>query len=94
MMTVVITVMYYFRFLHDSQGLTQKLQDILQEMKLKQLTITEYKKKMSEAESKLQVQQNLFETVRRDRNTFSKMLLESQVSVLRSHIRITYKNPC
>jgi hypothetical protein len=49
-------------------------------MKLKEVAISDYKKKLAEADTKFQTQQNLFETVQSDRNYFRKLLLEAQVS--------------
>jgi hypothetical protein len=49
-------------------------------VKLKEVTISDYKKKLAEADTKFQTQQNLFETVQSDRNYFRKLLLEAQVS--------------
>lgn len=69
----------YFRYILESQKLTQKLEDTLAEVKLKQVSIVDYKKKIAEADTKFHTQQKLFEAVRSDRNTFRKLLLEAQV---------------
>jgi hypothetical protein len=69
----------YFRYILESQKLTQKLEDTLSEVKMKQVSIDDYKKKTAEADTKFHTQQRLFEAVRSDRNIFRKLLLEAQV---------------
>eukprot|EP01036_Dinobryon_divergens_P027374 gene27374-36141_t len=49
-----------------------------EEIKLKDIQISEFKKRITEWENKLKQQQQLYETVRADRNHYSKGLLESQ----------------
>jgi chromosome segregation ATPase len=50
----------------------------LEEVKMKELQIFDLKKKITEAETKLKQQQNLYEAVRSDRNLYSKNLIEAQ----------------
>ena len=59
--------------------LTQVLQH-MEDVKVREMQIFDYKKKIAEAETKLKQQQNLYEAVRSDRNLYSKNLIESQVS--------------
>lgn len=47
-------------------------------MKIREMTIVDLQKKISEGESKLKQQQNLYEAVRADRNLYSKNLIEAQ----------------
>merc|ERR1719198_605582 len=49
-----------------------------EEVKLRDLTIVNLRKKIHEAETRLKQQQNLYETVRSDRNLYSKNLIEAQ----------------
>merc|ERR1711998_102351 len=49
-----------------------------EEVKLRDLTIANLRKKIHEAETRLKQQQNLYEAVRSDRNLYSKNLIESQ----------------
>lgn len=58
--------------------LREQVEDHISEIKLKQLEISNYKKKLIEAETKYRQQQNLFEAVRAERNAYSKSLIESQ----------------
>lgn len=51
----------------------------MEEVKIREMQIFDYKKKIAEAETKLKQQQNLYEAVRSDRNLYSKNLIESQV---------------
>lgn len=61
-----------------------------EEMKLKDIQIEELKKRVTEWESKLKQQQQLYEAVRADRNHYSKGLLESQdeIAELRKKFKI------
>ena len=51
----------------------------MEEVKVREMSIFDYKKKIAEAETKLKQQQNLYEAVRSDRNLYSKNLIEAQV---------------
>jgi hypothetical protein len=52
----------------------------MEEVKIKEMQIFDYKKKNAELETKYKQQQNLYEAVRSDRNLYSKNLIEKQVS--------------
>lgn len=62
----------------------------MEEIKLKNNIISELQRKTQEMETKLKQQQNLYEAVRSDRNTYSKNLIESQdeISELRKKFKI------
>nr|CAD7448737.1 unnamed protein product [Timema bartmani] len=70
--------------------LNKKVQEAMEDIKLKQVSIFDYKKKLAEAMTKYKLQQNLFEMVRSDRNTFSKNLLEAQdeISELKQKLKV------
>ncbi|XP_073698673.1 cilia- and flagella-associated protein 58-like [Garra rufa] len=51
----------------------------IEDIKLKEMQIFEYKKRIAEAETKLKQQQNLYEDVRTERNLFSKNLIEAKL---------------
>ena len=53
----------------------------MEEVKLRDMRINELQKKVSEWESKLKQQQQLYESVRSDRNLYSKNLIEAQDEV-------------
>lgn len=61
----------------------------LEEVKLKNNLIAELQKKNVEAEANLKSMQNLYETVRCDRNLYSKNLIESQDKI--AELRRTFK---
>lgn len=50
---------------------------MVEDVKLKKNLIGELKKENIELEAKLKQQQNLYETVRSDRNLYSKLVLEA-----------------
>ena len=50
----------------------------MDDVKLKEMQITDMSKKVTESEQKLKQQQQLYEAVRSDRNLYSKNLIESQ----------------
>lgn len=58
----------------------------MEEVKVREMQIFDYKKKIAEAETKLKQQQNLYEAVRSDRNLYSKNLIEAQVMSLVVHL--------
>jgi chromosome segregation ATPase len=64
--------------------------DHVEKVKLKDVHIMELQKKIVEWESKLKQQQQLYETVRTDRNHYSKNLIESQdeIAEMRKKIKI------
>lgn len=66
------------------------INDQLEKIKLKDVHIMELQKKMMDWESKLKQQQQLYETVRTDRNHYSKQLIESQdeIAEMRKKIKI------
>lgn len=53
----------------------------MEDVKVREMQIFDYKKKIAEADTKLRQQQNLYEAVRSDRNLYSKNLIESQVGL-------------
>lgn len=62
----------------------------MDELKLKELEIFDYKKRLAESEAKFRQQQNLFEAVRAERNTCSKALIEAhdEIEELKSKLKI------
>ena len=70
--------MSWFRLLF-----THKVLQHMEDVKVREMQIFDYKKKIAEAETKLKQQQNLYEAVRSDRNLYSKNLIESQVRLSR-----------
>lgn len=51
----------------------------MEDIKIREMQIFDYRKKIAESETKLKQQQNLYEAVRSDRNLYSKNLVEAQV---------------
>ncbi|XP_037091261.1 cilia- and flagella-associated protein 58-like [Pollicipes pollicipes] len=80
------------KYISESAALTQKVLVLMEEIKIKELEMFDYKKKMSEAESKLKQQQSLYEAVRSDRNLYSKNLIESQDEVLEMNKKLKMVN--
>ncbi|KAF5909199.1 cilia- and flagella-associated protein 58, partial [Clarias magur] len=66
------------RYINEASDLTQKVLSHMEELKVREMEIFEYKKKIAEAETKLKQQQNLYEAVRAERNNYSKNLLDTQ----------------
>ncbi|XP_026674723.1 cilia- and flagella-associated protein 58-like [Ceratina calcarata] len=61
-----------------AQHLAQEVEDYINESKLRQIEISNYKKRLAETEAKYRQQHNLFEALRTERNTCSKSLTEAQ----------------
>ena len=55
----------------------------LEEVKLREMTMVDLQKKISEGDARLKQQQSLYEAVRSDRNLYSKNLIESQDEIAR-----------
>jgi len=62
----------------DAAEVEAKYNTIMDDVKLKEMQITDMSKKVTESEQKLKQQQQLYEAVRSDRNLYSKNLIESQ----------------
>jgi hypothetical protein len=65
--------------MHESQQWAQKIQDTLDEVKLKEAAIFDYEKKISEADTKIHMQQKCFAALESDKIVLEKMLREAQV---------------
>merc|ERR1712241_97556 len=65
------------RYINEASDLTQKVLQHMEDVKVREMQIFDYKKKIAEAETKLKQQQNLYEAVRSDRNLYSKNLIEA-----------------
>lgn len=61
---------------HDAANSRAKLVQIVEELKLKK-NLIKLKKENGELDAKLKQQQNLYEAVRSDRNSYSKSLIET-----------------
>lgn len=68
-----------------------QIENYINEARLKQAEIFDYKKRLAEAETRYRQQQSLFEVVRAERNSYSKSLVEAQEEIrdLRSKLKIT-----
>ncbi|KAA0722749.1 Cilia- and flagella-associated protein 58 [Triplophysa tibetana] len=66
------------RYINEASDLTKKVLQNIEDIKMKEMQIFEYKKRIAESETKLKQQQNLYEDVRTERNLFSKNLIEAK----------------
>ncbi|KAL7852583.1 hypothetical protein SRHO_G00183680 [Serrasalmus rhombeus] len=66
------------RYINEASELTHKVLLHMEDIKVREMQIFEYKKKIAEAETKLKQQMNLYEAVQSDRNLYSKNLIEAQ----------------
>ncbi|KAJ8365785.1 hypothetical protein SKAU_G00146160 [Synaphobranchus kaupii] len=69
------------RYINESSDLTHKVLQQMEDIKVREMEIFDYRKKIAEAETKLKQQQNLYEAVRSDRNLYSKNLNEALVEI-------------
>ena len=69
------------RYSREKSQAYAKYNQCLEEVKLSNTLIVELQKKNIEAEAKLKQQKNLFDTVREDRNLYSKNLIESRQEI-------------
>lgn len=66
------------RYINEASDLTSKVLAHMEDIKIREMQIFDYKKTIAESETKLKQQQNLYEAVRSDRNLYSKNLIEAQ----------------
>ena len=66
------------RFGTEASDAGAKFVAALEEVKLREMTIMDLQKKISEGEARLRQQQNLYEAVRSDRNLYAKNQIEAQ----------------
>ncbi|CAK9828131.1 Cilia- and flagella-associated protein 58 [Anthophora retusa] len=73
-----------------AQHLAHQVEEYISESKLKQVEISNYKKRLAEAEAKYRQQQNLFEAVRAERNTCGKSLTEAhdEIQELKNKLKV------
>ncbi|CAK9800095.1 Cilia- and flagella-associated protein 58 [Anthophora quadrimaculata] len=73
-----------------AQNLAHEVEEYISESKLKQVEISNYKKRLAEAEAKYRQQQNLFEAVRAERNTCGKSLTEAhdEIQELKNKLKV------
>ncbi|KAM6443368.1 cilia- and flagella-associated protein 58 [Liasis olivaceus] len=78
------------RYINEANDLTQKVLHHMEDIKVREMQIFDYKKKIAESETKLKQQQNLYEAVRSDRNLYSKNLIEAQdeINEMRKKLKI------
>merc|ERR1712159_165704 len=78
------------RYINEASELTQKVLTHMEEVKVREMNLFDYKKKIAEAETKLKQQQNLYEACRSDRNLYSKNLVEAQdeISEMKRKLKI------
>ncbi|KAL8621368.1 hypothetical protein ACOMHN_048168 [Nucella lapillus] len=80
------------RYINEASDLTQKVLQHMEDVKVREMQIFDYKKKIAEAETKLKQQQNLYEAVRSDRNLYSKNLIESQDEITENKRKLKIMN--
>ena len=75
------------RYINEASELTQKVLQNMEDVKVREMQIFDFKKKIAESETRLKQQQNLYEACRADRNLYSKNLIEAQGQCLKSSAR-------
>ncbi|PSN42585.1 Cilia- and flagella-associated protein 58 [Blattella germanica] len=78
------------RFIYEAQELNLKMQDTLDEMKVKQIHIFDLKKKLAESDTKFRMLQNQLDAVSGERNSLNKLLLEAedQITEKKHHLKV------
>uniref|UniRef100_A0A8C5R8N4 Cilia and flagella associated protein 58 n=1 Tax=Leptobrachium leishanense TaxID=445787 RepID=A0A8C5R8N4_9ANUR len=80
------------RYINEASELTQKVVQQMEDIKAREMQIFDYKKKITEAETKLKQQQNLYEALRSDRNLYSKNLIEAQDEITETKRKLNIMN--
>ncbi|GLG96889.1 Uncharacterized protein GBIM_03764, partial [Gryllus bimaculatus] len=78
------------RLIMQTTDLEVKVEETLEEVRLKQMAVYEGNRRIADWEARYRQQQNLYEAVRADRNTFAKHLLEAQdeISELKQKLKV------
>merc|ERR1712147_229239 len=66
------------KYINETSDLNHRLNNLMEDIKIKKMEINESQKKIIEATARLKQQQNLYESCRSDRNLYLKNLMESQ----------------
>lgn len=66
------------RFIGENGDLMQKVIQNLEDIQMRDMRILDFNKRCEEYETRLKVQQNLYEAVHQDRNMYSRQLVETQ----------------
>lgn len=69
------------KYEHDAEVATQQYYTAVEELKLQEMQIHELNKKITQDQMRLKQKQSLYESVRSDRNLFSKQLLDAQEEI-------------
>ena len=80
------------RFINEASVATQNCMGALEKNKVLDNQISEFKKKIKEAELRLKQQQGLYEAVRSDRNLYSKNFLEAQDEITEKKRKLKIMN--
>lgn len=77
-------------FIKEINKLNMRIEKLRENIKFKDNIILEYQKKYQEIELKLKEQQKAYESVRSDKNTYSKNLVDNQdqISEVKKRLRI------
>ncbi|KAK7471520.1 hypothetical protein BaRGS_00035859 [Batillaria attramentaria] len=66
------------RFIGQNGELMQKVMQNLEDIQMRDMQLLDFNKRCEEYDTRLKVQQNLYEAVHQDRNMYSRVLLETQ----------------
>jgi len=66
------------KYINETSDLNHRLNNLMEDIKIKKMEINESQKKISEANARLKQQQGLYEACRSDRNLYLKNLMEAQ----------------
>ncbi|XP_025103607.1 cilia- and flagella-associated protein 58-like [Pomacea canaliculata] len=78
------------RYLLENDNLSQRYMKCMEEIQVRDLQIMDGKKHVEEVETRLKMQQNLYEAVHADRNNYSFKLVETQdeMAVMRNKVHV------
>lgn len=78
------------RLINDNGDLTMKVMKGLENIQMRDMQILDFQKRTDELESRLKIQQNLYEAVHQDRNMYCRQLVETQdeMSEMKNKLRV------
>ncbi|XP_076308256.1 cilia- and flagella-associated protein 58-like [Tachypleus tridentatus] len=76
------------RYINEARESTEKVISLMEELKLCENNMFDYKKQIADTESQLKQQQNLYKAVKTDRNLYSISLVEAQDEITELHKKL------
>uniref|UniRef100_A0A8C6P3Y2 Cilia and flagella associated protein 58 n=1 Tax=Nothobranchius furzeri TaxID=105023 RepID=A0A8C6P3Y2_NOTFU len=75
-------------YINETNSLMQRVQQNIRDAEVREMEVFDWRKKVTEAESKVKQQENLLESVVSERNLYSRNLTETQIAEMKRKMKI------